>query len=323
METKMKIKDLKSGERFRFSGYDWILLGDEQGGKLAITEKVVGKYPFDKDGCNDWRKSSLRKFLNSDFLKKLKKEDLMSFTSDLTADDGMTDYGHSEDFVFLLSDALYRKYRYKMPKYDTWSWTITPYSTYPPIAGFERCVNTDGTLSNYYAHHSYGAAAACLLNPQSEIYADRRLEVEEGKKSGSIKVKLEKGAFSPVRAHRTDAGLDLRCPESEAQIIPAKESAVFDTGVCVQIPEGFVGFLKSKSGLNVNHGITGEGVIDAGYTGSIKVKLYNNSGDDYEVKKGDKISQLVIIPIITPEVEIVDKLEKTERSENGFGSSGR
>ena len=323
METKMKIKDLKSGERFRFSGYDWILLGDEQGGKLAITEKVVGKYPFDKDGCNDWRKSSLRKFLNSDFLKKLKKEDLMSFTSDLTADDGMTDYGHSEDLVFLLSDALYRKHRYKMPKYDTWSWTITPYSTYPPIAGFERCVNTDGTLSNYYAHHSYGAAAACLLNPQSEIYADRRLEVEEDKKSGSIKVKLEKGAFSPVRAHKTDAGLDLRCPESETQIIPAKESAVFDTGVCVQIPEGFVGFLKSKSGLNVNHGITGEGVIDAGYTGSIKVKLYNNSGDDYEVKKGDKISQLVIIPIITPEVEIVDKLEKTERSENGFGSSGR
>ncbi len=323
METKMKIKDLKSGERFRFSGYDWILLGDEQGGKLAITEKVVGKYPFDKDGCNDWRKSSLRKFLNSDFLKKLKKEDLMSFTSDLTADDGMTDYGHSEDFVFLLSDALYRKYRYKMPKYDTWSWTITPYSTYPTIACYERYVSTDGTLYYGSADLSGGAAAACLLNPQSEIYADRRLEVEEGKKSGSIKVKLEKGAFSPVRAHRTDAGLDLRCPESEAQIIPAKESAVFDTGVCVQIPEGFVGFLKSKSGLNVNHGITGEGVIDAGYTGSIKVKLYNNSGDDYEVKKGDKISQLVIIPIITPEVEIVDKLEKTERSENGFGSSGR
>ena len=323
METKMKIKDLKSGERFRFSGYDWILLGDEQGGKLAITEKVVGKYPFDKDGCNDWRKSSLRKFLNSDFLKKLKKEDLMSFTSDLTADDGMTDYGHSEDFVFLLSDALYRKYRYKMPKYDTWSWTITPYSTYPTYASYERYVSTDGTLSGNLAYYSCGAAAACLLNPQSEIYADRRLEVEEGKKSGSIKVKLEKGAFSPVRAHRTDAGLDLRCPESEAQIIPAKESAVFDTGVCVQIPEGFVGFLKSKSGLNVNHGITGEGVIDAGYTGSIKVKLYNNSGDDYEVKKGDKISQLVIIPIITPEVEIVDKLEKTERSENGFGSSGR
>lgn len=139
----------------------------------------------------------------------------------------------------------------------------------------------------------------------------------------TVKVKLERGAFPPVRAHKEDAGLDLLCPESEAQVIPAKESAVFDTGVCVQIPEGFVGFLKSKSGLNVKHGITGEGVIDAGYTGSIRVKLYNNSGVDYVVKKGDKISQLVILPIITPDIEIVDELEETDRGENGFGSSGR
>jgi len=138
-----------------------------------------------------------------------------------------------------------------------------------------------------------------------------------------IKVKLEAGAFAPVRAHKEDAGLDLLCPESQAQIVPARESAIFDTGVCVQIPEGFVGFLKSKSGLNVKNGITGEGVIDAGYTGSIRVKLYNNSGYDYEIKKGDKISQLVILPIITPEIELVEELEETERGENGFGSSGR
>ena len=64
-------------------------------------------------------------------------------------------------------------------------------------------------------------------------------------------------------------------------------------------------------------------MIDAGYTGSIRVKLYNNSGADYEVKKGDKISQLVILPIITPDIEIVDELEENDRGENGFGSSGR
>ena len=81
--------------------------------------------------------------------------------------------------------------------------------------------------------------------------------------------------------------------------------------------------MKSKSGLNVKHGITSEGVIDAGYTGSIVVKLYNNSGFDYTVHKGDKISQIVLLPIFTPELEQVDKLEETERGAGGFGSSGK
>lgn len=81
--------------------------------------------------------------------------------------------------------------------------------------------------------------------------------------------------------------------------------------------------MKSKSGLNVNHGIIGEGVIDAGYTGSIKVKLYNLSDRGYEFKRGDKIIQLVILPILTPELEQVDSLKETDRGSNGFGSSGK
>lgn len=81
--------------------------------------------------------------------------------------------------------------------------------------------------------------------------------------------------------------------------------------------------LKSKSGLNVKHGITSEGVIDVGYTGSIRVKLYNNTTEHYHVKKGDKISQLVILPILKPELELVESLEDTDRGGNGFGSSGR
>jgi dUTP pyrophosphatase len=136
-----------------------------------------------------------------------------------------------------------------------------------------------------------------------------------------MKIKLDKGAYLPTRAHSTDAGLDLYSREN--QIIPAKESAVFDTGVHIKLPLGTVGFLKSKSGLNVKHGITGEGVIDVGYTGSIKVKLYNNSGYDYRVQAGDKISQLVILPILTPELELVEELGESERGENGFGSTGR
>jgi len=84
-----------------------------------------------------------------------------------------------------------------------------------------------------------------------------------------------------------------------------------------------VGFIKSKSGLNVNHDIVSEGVIDVGYTGSIRVKLYNHGGYDYKVNKGDKISQLVILPILTPDLELVDELESTERGEGGFGSTGK
>lgn len=136
-----------------------------------------------------------------------------------------------------------------------------------------------------------------------------------------IKVMLDEGAYMPTRGHETDAGLDLYARET--QIVPARESATFDTGVHIELPPNTTGFLKSKSGLNVKYGITSEGVIDVGYTGSVVVKLYNNSGCDYTVQKGDKISQLVILPILTPELELVDSLEETERGNNGFGSTGR
>ena len=138
-----------------------------------------------------------------------------------------------------------------------------------------------------------------------------------------MRIKLDKGAYMPTRAYDTDAGLDLYCPVGQAQIVPAKESAVFDTGVHIELPIGTAGMVKSKSGLNVKHGLTSEGVVDVGYTGSIVVKLYNHSGYDYEVKEGDKISQLVIVHIFTTELEVVDSLEDTERGSNGFGSSGR
>lgn len=136
-----------------------------------------------------------------------------------------------------------------------------------------------------------------------------------------MKIKLDAGAHIPTRAHNTDAGLDIRA--IDGRTVPARGSVTFDTGVHIELPEGTVGFLKSKSGLNVNHGITSEGVIDVGYTGSIRVKLYNNSDVDYEVKAGDKISQLVILPICTPTLELVDSLDETERGTGGFGSSGR
>ena len=123
------------------------------------------------------------------------------------------------------------------------------------------------------------------------------------------------------RSHKTDAGLDLRSPICIE--VPANGSAVIDTGVHVELPNGTVGFLKSKSGLNVKHDITSEGVIDVGFTGSIKAKLYNHGTNPYQVLRGDKITQLVVFDCRFPDVEIVDELEATERGENGFGSTGR
>lgn len=136
-----------------------------------------------------------------------------------------------------------------------------------------------------------------------------------------IKVMLDKGAEMPTRAHATDAGLDLYT--REFLVIKPGSSATVDTGVHIQIPEGYVGMLKSKSGLNVKYGLLNEGVIDCGYTGSIRVKLYNHGDAPAVINPGQKISQLVLLPIITPDLEVVDALEETERGDGGFGSTGK
>ena len=152
-----------------------------------------------------------------------------------------------------------------------------------------------------------------------------------------MKIVLDDGAVMPTRAHVYDAGLDLYTPNDvtvpgtkvlgydpleNAEMVEVG-SATIDTGVHVKIPEGCVGFIKSKSGLMVNHGITTDGTIDCGYTGSIRVCLFNHGGSKYEVKKGDKIAQLVIVPCVLLPLEQVDKLEKTDRGAKGFGSTGR
>lgn len=136
-----------------------------------------------------------------------------------------------------------------------------------------------------------------------------------------MKISLEDGALAPTRAHKTDAGLDIY--SRETQMIPAHGSAVFHTGVHVELPDSTVGMLKSKSGLNVLHDITSEGTIDQGYTGEIVVKLINHGDHDYWVYKKDKISQLVVLPCLFEEVQIMDEISGGERGMAGFGSTGR
>ena len=152
-----------------------------------------------------------------------------------------------------------------------------------------------------------------------------------------MKIKLDEGAVMQTRAHATDAGLDLYSREDKAIFprhmmmydndgfaSPVECGETFDTGVHIAFDAGTYGKIESKSGLNVKHGVVScGGVIDEGYNGSITVKLYNFGTKPYIVKKGDKIAQLVIMPYMTPEMELVDELEATERGDGAFGSTGR
>lgn len=134
-----------------------------------------------------------------------------------------------------------------------------------------------------------------------------------------LKCKLDPGAKMPTRAHENDAGLDLYS-RVNAVIRPGM-MATFDTGVHVAIPKGYVGLLTSKSGL-MQKGVTSRGTIDADYTGSIHAILYHQGTEPVKIAKGQKITQLVICPIITPEPEKVESLEETDRGTGGFGSTG-
>lgn len=154
----------------------------------------------------------------------------------------------------------------------------------------------------------------------------RRLEISEEfvRKQANpevLRVRLDEGAYLPQRAHETDAGLDLRTPVDA--YVRAGGSTVIDSGVHIQLPPGTVGMLKSKSGLNVKDGIVSEGVIDEGYTGSITVKLYNHGTEAKQFARGDKITQLVVLPVLYPRVEQTDEIQGGDRGDGGFGSTGR
>lgn len=135
-----------------------------------------------------------------------------------------------------------------------------------------------------------------------------------------MKIMLDEGAYLPERAHDDDAGLDLRTPIAFS--VPAHGSYSIDTGVHIELPKLTAGIIEAKSGLNVKHNIITFGVIDSGYVGSIVVKLYNLGDTDVVFSAGQKIAQLVIYPIINPNLEVVGSLTNTERGNNGFGSTG-
>ena len=143
----------------------------------------------------------------------------------------------------------------------------------------------------------------------------------------TIKIKkLNDNATIPTRSHSTDAGLDLYASESEW----VDEGTLISTGIAVDIPPGFEGTIRPRSGLTSRTGLRVQlGTVDSGYIGELKViadYIPNEIDGDqtYAVTTGDKIAQLVISPIETPIVEVVDEFDsESERGENGFGSTGK
>ena len=136
-----------------------------------------------------------------------------------------------------------------------------------------------------------------------------------------MKFVVEEGGFAPVREHATDAGVDLKTPKR--LVIYPHSSEFVDLRVRVEIPEGHVGLLTSKSGLMSKRGIKTTGTIDCGYSGTIGCKVFNHSSEIVILEQGDKVTQLVVLPCAMDDVEIVDRIQSGDRGENGFGSTGK
>ena len=137
----------------------------------------------------------------------------------------------------------------------------------------------------------------------------------------SICVMLDKNASMPTRSHEDDAGFDLYA--KEGGLLPAGKTIEIHTGVHMAIPHGYCGLVKSRSGLHMKYGVTTTGVVDAGYTGEIVVKWSSHENKPVYFSHGDRIAQLVLVPVLTPELVQVDELGTTERGAQGFGSTGK
>ena len=134
--------------------------------------------------------------------------------------------------------------------------------------------------------------------------------------------KMHKDAVVPKYAHEGDAGVDFFAITKHS--LKSGERCLVGTGIAMEIPEGYVGLIWDKSGLSAKHGIkVMGGVVDAGYRGEVKVCLFNLSGKEFNIEKGDKIAQMLIQKIENPEIEEAEILSDSERGAAGHGSTGR
>lgn len=162
---------LKPGMKFKYKGIDFICLDIINGNYLAITAKCWCQKRFNEkygDGCNNWEKSTLRRFLNEDVLEeRFNTEHLMKQTSDLVADNGDKAYGTCEDYITLLTCDQYRKYRDYVPLFEECMWTLTPWRCDTSFVSSVRYVCSTGAIYSHYADCSIGLAPVCLFNSQA------------------------------------------------------------------------------------------------------------------------------------------------------------
>jgi dUTP pyrophosphatase len=131
----------------------------------------------------------------------------------------------------------------------------------------------------------------------------------------------------PLPAYRSAgaAGLDLCAAVPESIVIPPGARRLVPTGLAIAIPEGFEGQVRPRSGLALKHGVTvlnAPGTIDADYRGEVSVLLVNFGDEDFVVRPGDRVAQLVVSAVARAEVELVEALDETERGAGGYGSTG-
>lgn len=159
---------LRPGEEFVYNGIRFICLDVIDGNYLAITADCLCEKRFNdnyNDGCNNWKTSTLRRFLNEDVLEEhFDAKHLIKQTSDLTADNGDKAYGTCEDYITLLTCDQYRKYRDYVPLFEECMWTLTPWRCDPGSASHVRIVNSTGAVDYSYASGSNGLAPVCLFN---------------------------------------------------------------------------------------------------------------------------------------------------------------
>lgn len=139
--------------------------------------------------------------------------------------------------------------------------------------------------------------------------------------------RLAHGADLPLPAYETEgaAGLDLRAALEEPVVLAAGGRMLVPTGLALQLPDGFEGQVRPRSGLAVRHGVTvlnAPGTIDCDYRGEIKVPLINHGQEPFRIQRGDRIAQLVIAPVTRVSLVEVPQLDATERGAGGFGSTG-
>ena len=180
-----KLAELKLGAHFMYGGVEWVKFEDIGAGTLCLAAEPVFLRAFDEENCNDWRKSSLRRELNGVFLDALVSEGanraaFLDWESDLTADDGMTDYGTATDKIALRSDALCRKYRDITPHVDAWCWNLTPWTCDASSSCIVRYVDSSSALRWVSAYNGdRGVRPLCYLKSEISVSIPREDDEEE------------------------------------------------------------------------------------------------------------------------------------------------